>query len=103
MQRSEPTAMVEIALLDNRGDVTMIEDVERMALGHAIKVPGAPRGKFVSVRHGTLHWGQSNGKMTRADVAKAFPKKHLKTWKAVQRELGGATFTNEFMRRCGLA
>jgi hypothetical protein len=81
----------------------MIEDIERLALGHVVKRPGPIPIPFIPPQHGALHWGQSNGKMTKSDVGNAYPAPHiLQRWKEVQRKLGGATFTNDFMRRCGL-
>jgi hypothetical protein len=41
--------------------------------------------------------------MTKADVGRAFRRARIRTWKKAQEKFGGATFTNEFMRRCGLA
>jgi hypothetical protein len=51
-------------------------------------------------RGGILHWGQSNGRAS--DVPLVFGRA-VATWRSVQSQLGGRTFTNAFMTRNGLA
>jgi hypothetical protein len=79
------TGNVEISLLGNADDFGVIQQVEKIALQQG----------------GLLHWGQSNGLMNDLDVQERFPK--LGKWKAAQQLLGGKTFVNLFMQRCGLA
>jgi hypothetical protein len=51
-------------------------------------------------RGGILHWGQSNGRAS--DVPLVFGRA-VSTWRSVQNQLGGQTFTNALMTRNGLA
>ena len=82
---ADSTGTVELSLLGNSDDFGLVREAESMALS----------------MNGILHWGQSNGLMTANDVKQRFPK--LPEWQANQQILGGATFTNQFMKRCGLA
>ena len=100
MQQTSPTAMIEIAMIDTDGAVGLLEIFEKIALGHAIKkaVIAPP-----ILKKGRLHWGQSNGVMTASDVKDGYGAASVAAWKKAQKQLGGATFVNELMRRCGLA
>ena len=51
---------------------------------------------------GALHWGQSNGMLRFIDLESTYGDPTIDKWKAAQRMLGGDTFTNLFMQRCGL-
>ncbi|HKD05864.1 MAG TPA: hypothetical protein VKB79_08175 [Bryobacteraceae bacterium] len=79
------TGNVEISLLGNSDDFSVIHQVETLALAQG----------------GILHWGQSNGLLNGLEVQQRFP--GLAKWKTAQGMLGGATFVNLFMQRCGLA
>ena len=79
------TGNVEISLLGNGDDFGVIQQIEALALEQG----------------GILHWGQSNGLMNDLDVHERFPE--LSKWKEAQQLLGGSTFVNLFMQRCGLA
>jgi hypothetical protein len=81
---SEATGTVEMSMLGNSDGFDLIRQAERLALS----------------MNGILHWGQSNGLMNANDVKQRFP--NLPAWQAVQQKLGGTTFTNLFMKRCGL-
>lgn len=84
IEQFDATGTVELSLLGNADDFELIQQAERLALS----------------MNGILHWGQSNGLMIASDVKQRFP--NLPAWQAVQRMFGGSTFTNQFMRRCGL-
>jgi hypothetical protein len=104
MQNHDPTAMIEVSLLGNEADVKMLEDVQELALGH--RPMFANFSESPPLKPGRLHWGQALGRLKKADVARTYAKSNpdaWKAWKAAQRRLGGTTFTNELMRRCGLA
>lgn len=77
--------MVEISLMGNADDNLLIQQIEALAIAQG----------------GILHWGQSNGHLTAQDVTDRFPT--LNAWKSIQKKLGGTTFTNLLMKRCGLA
>jgi hypothetical protein len=81
---NQSTGTVEMALLNTGTGVDTIRIAEIMALGQG----------------GLLHWGQSNGFLVAQQVQQGYPR--LATWQAMQRILGGKTFTNLFMKRCGL-
>ena len=82
---SQSTGTVELALLETVHAIEMIRMTELFALGSG----------------GLLHWGESNGLMTAQNVKQGYA--GLGKWQATQRLLGGKTFTNLFMTRCGLA
>jgi hypothetical protein len=84
IEQFDSTGTVELSLLGNADDFELIQQAELLALS----------------MKGILHWGQSNGLMTASDVKQRFP--NLPAWQAVQRMFGGDTFTNQFMRPCGL-
>ena len=86
MQRFERSAMVEISLIGRPDGFDLINVVEQLARQH-----GA-----------ALHWGQANARMNFADLESNFGNNRIDIWKAVQQQLGGATFTNLFMQRVGL-
>ena len=75
---------VEMSLLGTSDDFDNVKLFEQMALAQG----------------GVLHWGQSNGLLNSDEVLAQFP--NLGKWKASQEALGGSTFTNLFMNRCGL-
>jgi hypothetical protein len=82
------TGAVEMALkLDWPDAINATQQFESIALTH-------------EPQHGNLHWGQSNGLLTAAEVQSGYA--GLATWITSQAQLGGQTFVNEFMRRCGL-
>ena len=87
MQQFKRTGHVEISLLDTSDDEGWVETAEKVALGLG----------------GILHWGQSNGRMTAADVKKRFGSS-LANWNEVRKKLNGnsTTFVNTFMKRLGL-
>jgi hypothetical protein len=87
MQQFEPTGFVEVSLIGTPDDYDVMQLVERLA----------------RERGGTLHWGQSNGLLQPTDLEFYYGRAQLDQWKAVQAKLGGKTFTNTFMRRCGLS
>jgi len=86
LQKSSRTACIEVSLVNSDEAPAVIEQVERMAMETS----------------GFLHWGQSNGLMDGSFVDKVFGTASVAQWKAVQSQLGGKTFTNMFMKRCGL-
>jgi hypothetical protein len=81
------TGAVEMALKLNADAVGVTQQFESIALTQ-------------EPQHGNLHWGQSNGLLTAAEVQSGYA--GLATWITSQAQLGGQTFVNEFMRRCGL-
>lgn len=87
MQQFKRTGHVEISLLDTSDDDGWVETAEKVALGLG----------------GILHWGQSNGRMTAADVKKRFGSS-LTKWNEARKKLNGnsTTFVNTFMKRLGL-
>jgi FAD/FMN-containing dehydrogenase len=87
MQRLPMSAHVEISMLDTAHDEGWIETAQQVAIDGG----------------GVLHWGQSLGKLTAADVKKQYGKQ-LETWKKVRKALNGnaMTFVNAFMTRLGL-
>jgi hypothetical protein len=86
MERFDRNGMVELSLFGNPDDYALMRRVEQLALEMG----------------GALHWGQSNGLMTIADVSGAYSPSAITKWQSVQEELGGRTFTNFFMKRSGL-
>jgi len=91
MQRFDRMGAVEVAMLCTDTARDMNKQVESMALD----------------QNALLHWGQTNGLMTANDVNSRFgPSGHipgrLGKWRAAQATLGGSTFVNSFMKRCGL-
>jgi hypothetical protein len=87
MERFERSGMVELSLIgrpDGYGVVRLVEQLTR-------------------TQGGALHWGQSNGMVRFIDLESTYGNVRIDKWKAAQRVLGGDTFTNLFMRRCGLA
>ena len=86
MQQFDPTGAVEVSLLGTEAAFDLIKRVERMALD----------------KNALLHWGQTNGLMTAQEVSSRFSGR-LEKWRAIQATLGGSTFVNSFMKRCGLA
>lgn len=87
MERFDPSGMVEVSLIgrpDGAGLVRLVEQLTR-------------------TEGGALHWGQSNGMLRLIDLESTYGNARVDSWRAVQRALGGDTFTNLFMRRCGLA
>jgi hypothetical protein len=89
MQQFDSTGMVEMSLLDTDDDEGYTRAFENYALNIF-----APRG--------ILHWGQSNGLMTNKHVWANFDLM-VDTWRRVRSAIGGETFVNLFMKRCGLA
>jgi len=87
MQQFKRTGHVEISLLDTSDDEGWVETAEKVALGLG----------------GILHWGQSNGRMTAAQVKQRFGPSLVK-WNEVRKKLNGdsTTFVNTFMKRLGL-
>jgi hypothetical protein len=87
MQRFSPSAHVEISMLDTAHDEVWIETAQQVAIDG----------------RGVLHWGQSLGKLTAADVKKQYGTQ-LDTWKKARKALNGnaMTFVNAFMTRLGL-
>jgi hypothetical protein len=87
MQRFDRNGFVEVSLLGRPDGYALVQLVEQIA------------------RHqgGALHWGQSNGMMDFLDLEAHYGNPNINKWKAAQQRLGGETFTNNFMRRCGLA
>ncbi len=86
MQQFDRTATVEMSLIgrpDGYGTVIAVEALARI--------------------HGAaLHWGESNGMIMPADLVRFYGNPALASWRAHQRFLGGATFTNRLVTRCGL-
>ncbi len=87
MQRFQPTGMVEVSLIGRPDGYGLVQFVEQIARNQG----------------GALHWGQSNGMMSFLDLEFTYGNSRINKWKTAQRALGGDTFTNLFMRRCGLA
>jgi hypothetical protein len=85
MQQFDLTGTTEVVLIGNPDDYAAVQELERIAIE----------------RGGLLHWGQSNGLLTAQDVASQFGG-NLAKWTDAQRTLGGDTFRNRFMDRCGL-
>jgi hypothetical protein len=86
MERFDTSGMIEVVLIgrpDGHGLVRLVEQLTRN-------------------EGGALHWGQSNGMARFIDLESAYGNDRIDKWKAAQRALGGDTFTNIFMRRCGL-
>ena len=81
------TGAVEMSLKLNADDIGVTQQFETMALTE-------------EPQHGNLHWGQSNGLLTSAEVQSGYA--GLGTWITSQAQLGRQTFVNEFMTRCGL-
>jgi len=86
MQKDSPTACVEVAFLNTGNALEIIEKVEDLALSNS----------------GRLHWGQMNGHLDATGVLNGYGPKAVEVWKVVQSMLGGTTFNNQFMERCGL-
>jgi len=86
-QDPQCTGAVEMSLKFNPDGVAVTQQFETTALAQ-------------EPQHGNLHWGQSNGLLTAAEVQSGYV--GLETWIRSQAQLGGETFVNEFMRRCGL-
>ncbi len=78
---------VEVAMLANDDTIAMIKNAEDLALS----------------KQGSLHWGQSNGSLDASHINAFFSPSNLASWKKIQSKLGGRTFKNLFMERCGLA
>lgn len=87
MERFDPSGMVEVSLIGRPDGHGLVRLVEQLARNEG----------------GALHWGQSNGMLRFIDLESTYGNPRIDAWKAVQRALGGGTFTNVFMRRCGLA
>jgi hypothetical protein len=87
MERFDRNGMVEVSLIGNPDDYGVVQRLEQITRNQG----------------GALHWGQSNGFMTLTDLEFAYGKARLDIWRAKQQALGGDTFTNLFMKRCGLA
>jgi hypothetical protein len=85
MQQFDLSGTTEVSLIGNPDDYAAIQELERIAIAQG----------------GVLHWGQANGLLTAQDVAAQFPL-NLAKWTLHQRTLGGDTFRNRFMDRCGL-
>jgi hypothetical protein len=81
---SNVTGAVEMSLLLNNDAIGFIQQFEETVISDG----------------GILHWGQSNGLLMASKVQQSFPR--LRKWKEAQRLLGGNTFVNSFMVRCGL-
>ena len=86
-QNPQCTGAVEMSLKSNADDIAVTQQFETIALTQ-------------EPQHGNLHWGQSNGLLTAAEVQSSYA--GLATWTTSQARLGGQTFVNEFMQRCGL-
>jgi hypothetical protein len=86
MERFERNGHVEFSLVGNPDDYELVRRIQQMALDMG----------------GTLHWGQSNGLMTFREVGAAYGDANIALWRQYQQILGGGTFTNFFMKRCGL-
>jgi hypothetical protein len=87
MERFNTNGMIEVVLIGRPDGYGLVRLVEQLARNEG----------------GALHWGQSNGMLRFIDLESAYGNESLDKWKATQRALGGDTFTNIFMRRCGLA
>ena len=87
MERFDRNAMVEVVLISSPDGYHLVRQVEEIARNQ-----GA-----------ALHWGQSNGLMEFIDLEFVYGNSRIDRWRAVQRQLGGETFTNYFMQRCGLS
>ena len=78
MQQFSRTGHVEMTMIARPDGNEIINRLESLAL-----------------RHGAiLHWGQSNGMMTAADVERSFGRVNIDRWRSVQRAIGGDTFIN---------
>lgn len=86
MQQFARTGAVEVSLLGSPGNFSLVESIESAALQNK------PTG--------ILHWGQSNGIASARDISNQFPK--VAKWRAIRERLGGKTFVNLFLQRCGL-
>jgi hypothetical protein len=86
MQQFERTGTFEVSLIGTPDDYGIVRRIEQLTL----------EGDWL----GALHWGQSLGLMMSGNVQRFY--RNLDKWRSAQRQLGGKTFTNEFMRRCGL-
>ena len=92
IQHFDPTGLLEVVLIGKPDDDDLVRELEQIALDQC----------------GFLHWGESTGLLDFPSLKAAYQKTHLDLvaidkWKTAQRELGADTFTNLFMRRCGLA
>jgi hypothetical protein len=87
MERFDLNGMVEVSLIGRPDGYATVRLVEQLTRNEG----------------GALHWGQSNGMIRFIDLESTYGNVRLDKWKAAQRALGGDTFTNLFMRRCGLA
>jgi hypothetical protein len=87
-QNPQCAGAVEMSLKFNADDVAVLQQFEAIALAQ-------------EPQHGNLHWGQSNGLLTAAEVQSNYA--GLEKWIKSQAQLGGKAFINEFMQRCGLA
>ncbi len=87
MQRFDRSGMVEVSLIGRPDGYRVVRLVEQLARNAG----------------GALHWGQSNGALRFIDLESAYGNPAIGRWQLAQRALGGDTFTNLFMRRCGLA
>jgi hypothetical protein len=81
MQQAAPTGCIEMSLIRTDHAVSAVEQFEDLVIS----------------MDGQLHWGQSNGHLAKA----LYP--NADQWRQAQEKLGGATFTNRFMTRLGLA
>jgi FAD/FMN-containing dehydrogenase len=86
MQQFDRSAMVELSLVGTPDAYAIVRRIEELTRAEG----------------GQLHWGQSNGLMTPSDLEFLYRPSTLEKWRAAQRALGGDTFTNYFMQRCGL-
>ena len=87
MERYDPSGMIEVSLFGRPDGYATIRLVEQLTRNEG----------------GALHWGQSNGMVRFIDLESTYGNDRIDKWMAAQRFLGGDTFTNLFMRRCGLA
>jgi hypothetical protein len=87
MARWDLTGYVEVALLGWPDAYSIVRKAQELAL----------------TMGGVLHWGQSNRLMERQHVESVYGKAEVENWCSTQKRLGGKTFTNTFMTRCGLA
>lgn len=81
MQQAAPTGCIEMSLIKTDHAISAVEQFEDLVVS----------------MDGHLHWGQSNGRLGKA----LYP--NADHWRQAQQKLGGATFTNRFMTRLGLA
>jgi hypothetical protein len=87
MERFQRNGTVELVLFGRPDGYAIVQEIERLALDAG----------------GTLHWGQSNGMISFLDLEQGYGNTRIDKWKDAQRKLGGDTFVNLFMKRCGLA